>query len=844
MRRETLGVALLSAATLAFEITLTRIFAVAQWYHFAFMAVSIALLGFGASGTALTVWPAPIRAPARWLGPITLTFGLGVVGSYLVVNYLPFDSYRIAWERVQLLYLAVYYLALTVPFFCVGLVVGALLASEAVPVSRIYAANLAGSGLGSLGALAALTWLSAPGVVLVTAAVGLLAAAVFGHASRITHHAPRTVLSLPKGTTPHASRLTHHVSRLTHHVSRFTPHVSLPLAVLLTLLALNPPRLFDLRMSPYKTLSNLLRYPDTRVTFTGWNAFSRVDAVESSTIRKYPGLSFSYIGDTPRQVGITVDGDNLSPITGTANPQALAFLDALPTALPFQLVDRPRTLVVNARGGLDVLQALHQGAASVTAVEDNPLIVNLVRDRYREFSGGLYTHPRVEVAVESGRGFARRAVVGGRTFDLVIISLADSFKVVNFGAYSLTESPTYTVEGVLDFYRLLSDEGLLVITRWLQVPPSESLRAANIVITALERAGVVDPAAYLVAYRTFNTMTLVVSRRPFAPGQLAKVRAFLAANGFDLVAAPDMHPAEANRYNVLEAPLYYRAFQQLLGPQRDEFIRDHTFDITPPTDDRPFFFHYFRWRQVDMILATLGKTWQPFGGGGYLVLVLLLILAVLASVVLIILPMLLRGARVRLSAPRPSTASSSPSPARVVSLSTLVVFFALGIGYLFVEIPLIQRFVVYLGHPTLAFAAVLTAVLVFSGVGSLLAPRLPVVPVFLVVALGAIFYPMLLRPIINATLGASLPLRLGVTVISLAPLATFMGMPFPRTLSLVRAANPGLVPWAWAINGCASVLSAILAAMLAVSVGFSAVLAAAGAAYLVGLLAAVPLQRA
>ena len=833
MRRETLGVALLSAATLAFEIALTRIFAVAQWYHFAFMAVSIALLGFGASGTALTVWPALIRAPDRWLGPVTLAFGLGVVGSYLVVNYLPFDSYRIAWERVQLLYLAVYYLALTVPFFCVGLVVGALLASEAVPVSRIYAANLAGSGLGSLGALAGLTWLSTPGVVLITAAVGLLAAAVFGYAppgtSRTTHHAPRT---------------TFHVSRITFRVSRFTLYASLSLAVLLALLAPNPPRLFDLRMSPYKTLSNLLRYPDTRVTFTGWNAFSRVDAVESSTIRKYPGLSFGYAGDTPRQVGITVDGDNLNPITGTDNPQALAFLDALPTALPFQLADRPRTLVVNARGGLDVLQALHQGASSVTAVEDNPLIVGLVKDRYREFSGGLYTDPRVRVAVESGRGFARRAVAAGRTFDLVIISLADSFKVVNFGAYSLTESPTYTVEGVLDFYRLLSDEGLLVITRWLQVPPSESLRAANIVITALERAGIANPAAHLVAYRTFNTMTLVVSRRPFAPHQLAKVRDFLAANGFDLVAAPGMDPTEANRYNVLEEPLYYRAFQQLLGPQRDAFVRDHTFDITPPTDDRPFFFHYFRWRQVDMILATLGKTWQPFGGGGYLVLVLLLILAALASVVLIILPMLLRRARGRLSISRGLTAPSSPSAARSVSFSTLVVFFALGIGYLFVEIPLIQRFVVYLGHPTLAFAAVLTAVLVFSGVGSLLAPRMPLVPVFLVVALGAIFYPVLLRPVINATLGAALPLRLGVTVISLAPLATFMGMPFPRTLSLVRAVNPGLVPWAWAINGCASVLSAILAAMLAVSAGFSAVLAAAGAAYLVALLAVIPLRRA
>ena len=804
MRRTLCGVALLSAAALAFEITLTRVFAVARWYHFAFMAVSIALLGFGASGTALAVWPQLTRTPERWSRWGAFAFGVSVLGSYLVINELPFDSYRIAWERVQLLYLAAYYLSLTVPFFCAGLVVGALLAAEGAPVNRIYAANFAGSGLGSLGALAALTWFSPPGVILLTAATGLLGAAAFARSN-----APRP------------------------HVSRFTLGALL-LALVLAAPATRPPHLLALHMSPYKTLSNLLRYPDTRVTFTGWNAFSRVDAVESRTIRSYPGLSFRYTGATPRQVGITIDGDNLSPITATGDPQALAFLDALPTALPFRLVARPRTLVVNARGGLDVLQALHQGAASVTAVEDNPLVVRLVRDRYREFAGNLYGSPQVEVVVESGRGFARRAVAAGRTFDLVVISLADSFKVVNFGAYSLTENPTYTVEGMLDFYRLLSERGVLVVTRWLQVPPSESLRAAATLIAALERAGVTDAAQHLVAYRSFNTMTLLASRRPFQPAQLARVRAFLAANGFDLVAAPDMRPQEANRYNVLEEPLYYRGFQALLGPEREAFIAGYFYDIRPPTDDRPFFFHYFRWRQVHAILATFGKTWQPFGGGGYLVLVLLLILAGLASTMLILLP---------LAISRPALATLSHSPTLTTRLAVLIVFLALGIGYLFVEIPFIQGFVVFLGHPTLAFATVLVAMLVFSGVGSLLAPRVPLLPAFLILAVGATSYPALLRPILNATLGAPLAARLGVTIVSLAPLAVFMGVPFPRALALLQEVNPAWVPWAWAVNGCASVLSSILAAMVAVSAGFHVVLATAGAAYGVAMIAVIGLTR-
>ncbi|MFQ5856847.1 MAG: hypothetical protein ACE5LU_14635, partial [Anaerolineae bacterium] len=179
MRRTILGLVLLSAGTLAFEITLTRIFAVAQWYHFAFMAVSVALLGFGASGTALTLWTQPARSPQRWMRPISTAFAVAVLLSYLAVNYVPFDSYRIAWEPIQFVYLAVYYLALTAPFFFAGAVVGALLVAEAYPVNRIYAANLAGSGLGALVALVGLTWLTAPGVVLIAAALGLASAISF-----------------------------------------------------------------------------------------------------------------------------------------------------------------------------------------------------------------------------------------------------------------------------------------------------------------------------------------------------------------------------------------------------------------------------------------------------------------------------------------------------------------------------------------------------------------------------------------------------------------------------------------------------------------------------------------
>jgi hypothetical protein len=570
-------------------------------------------------------------------------------------------------------------------------------------------------------------------------------------------------------------------------------------------------------MSPYKTLSTVLRFPDTRLTSTAWNAYSRVDTVESSAIRSAPGLSFTYQGPMPRQVGLTVDGDNLTPITGET-ADAAAFTDYLPVALPYELRPGARTLIINPRGGLDVLVALRHGAGQVTVVEDNPLTVRAVRERYAEFSGELYSDPRVMLVVENGRTYARRP---GPSFNLIHLSLSDSFKVVNFGAYSLTEDYLHTVEAFQDLYRRLADEGLLVVPRWLQLPPSESLRTAAIALEALRQLGVTHPEEQLVAYRSFQTMTLLVRRGPFTKAELAAIRAFCASRGFDLVYLPDMKPEEANRHNLLQEPSYYLAFQRLLGPDAADFIANYPYDVRPLTDDRPFFFHFFRWSQVPDIIRAFGKTWQPFGGGGYLVLVILLALALAASVVLILAPLRLL----------PPVAGGSRLP-------TLVYFGALGIGFLFLEIPLMQRFILFLGHPTYSFGAVLFGILVFSGLGSYLAPRVPwPASLTALVALGAL-YPVALPAVFTPLLGQGLPLRLVVTLGLLAPLGLLMGMPFPRGIRALEREAPGLIPWAWGINGCTSVISAILATMGAVSFGLSAVLVGGCAAYLIAWLTA------
>ncbi|MFQ5885851.1 MAG: hypothetical protein ACE5II_01310 [Anaerolineae bacterium] len=781
----------ISAATLTFEIALTRIFSVAQGYHFAFMAVSLALLGFGASGTALAVFPKLLRRdlPSS-LFAYSLLFSFSLPACYLISNYIPFDSYQITWDRRQILYLAIYYLSLALPFFLAGLTIGAPLALLVGQESRIYFFNLAGSGLGCITALVSLSLVGGEGTVVLASLGGALAA-----------------LLLASGRS---------LGRIA---------ASIAVLIILLLILLRSPDYFTTKMSPYKPLSNSLRYRGAELLFRRWNAFSRVDVVESPAVHAAPGLSPSYFGPLPTQLGITTDGDNLRPLTSAASSIDLTFLDYLPVSLPYQLLSQPRVLILEPGGGLDLLVALRKGAQKVVAVQANPLVTYAVRDLYGGFAGGIFQDQRVTVVNEIGRSYLRRSDV---KFDLIQLSLSDSFRPVTSGAYSLQENYTYTEEAFMEYWKHLSPRGIFMVHRWLQIPPSEGLRAFALAVTALEGAGGVDPGQHIAALRSFSTMLLLVKRSQFTFQEIERVRDFASERQLDLVYYPGMPIEEANKIYLLEKPEYYLACQDLLrAGDKAEFYRAYPFDISPPSDDRPFFFHFFTWRQLPAILESLGKIWQPFGGSGYLVLWALLILALLASLVLIILPLsFLRGIG-----------------GRGIKGRVFLYFFLLGIGYLFVEIPLIQRFILFLGHPVYALGAVLFALLTFSGLGSLSSPRLPLGRGVLLLGATIFLYPFLLPHLFRSLLGLGLGLRLLSSILILAPLGFLMGLPFPKGIAATSRFAPGFIPWAWGINGCASVLSSILASMGALTFGFSWVLACAGGAYLVGLGVFYPLMR-
>ena len=892
------GVAALAAAALLLESTLTRLLAVAQFYHFAFLVVSLALLGFGASGTLLSLAPGLGRIPTRtllaWSG---LAFAASTGVAYAVVNLLPFDSYSIAWDRRQILYFVCYYLALTLPFLCAGLGIGAALAASPGRSHLVYAANLLGSAGGVVLAPAFMWLAGVPGAVLASVLIALLpAAGTKGRRKKEDRRAGTQARPYIAPSRAHVGRPSHAESVLTRvapplrMVFLFPSSIFLLAGVaaliVLGVLNLSGRGWLGLTLSPYKGLSYAQRYPGSVQLFGRWDAASRVDVLENAGTRLLPGLSYTYAGKPPHQLGLSVDGDSVLPLP-LDRPEEFEAAPYMPEAVAFTLRPDARTLVLEPGGGLGILQALASGPQTsasgpqtsaggagldpgereITAVTGNSLLWQASASQ----QAGPYGNESVDTVVAVPRVYLRQA---GPAYGIIFQPLTDAYRPVASGAYSLAETYTLTVESFAAVLRRLEPDGIFVVSRWLQIPPSEDLRLVATLLRALDHLGSEpadrgDPAnasapgpqalapgpQALVAYRGIQTLTALVKPAGWTAEELATVRAFVQARRYDLVWAPDILPEETNRYNRLPTPDHYEAVKTLIeSGDAGGLIDAYPYVIEPATDDRPFFFHFFRWSQTAAVLATLGRTWQPFGGSGYLILFALLALVVVLSLVLILLPLLLRR-----GAPRGGIAGY---------------FGLLGIAFMFVEIPLIQRWLLAFGHATYAFTAVVLVVLAGSSLGSLAVPRIErligrrassffLLPSGIFAPMGVSVLAMITAlaggPLIDLALGWPALLRLAALVLSLAPLAFMMGIPFPLGLAWIeRAAEaaPGpqaaasfdcapdgrsaqddarpvaaATPWAWAVNGCASVVASVAAAILALSYGFTAVLLIGALAY-------------
>ncbi|MDG4552455.1 MAG: SAM-dependent methyltransferase [Candidatus Contendobacter sp.] len=785
-----LAIALLSAAALSYEILLMRLFSIIQWHHFAYMMISVALLGYGAAGAFVTLTQRPLRA--RFTGAFAITAGLfGATAplGFLAAQNVGFNALEILWDFRQLARLALIHALLIVPFGCAATAICLSFTTFPAHIPRLYAADIIGAAMGGLGSVGLLTIMRPETALRGIAVAGLAAGA----------------LAVWRGGQRRAV-------------------VGFALAALV-ILAL-PASWTELQSSPYKELAQTLQVAGTRVVAETSSPLGVVTVVESPTapFRHAPGLSLLASAEPPPQLGLFTDGDGLTAINrfdGRWEP--LAYLDFLTSALPYHLLQRPTVLILGAGGGTDILQALALGARTVDAVELNPRVVSLVQDRFGDFSGRPYSLPGVRAHVGEARGFVEASAA---RFDLIEVALLDAFSAAAAGLHGLAESYLYTVEALEVYLDHLRPGGLLAITRWVTLPPRDALKLFATAVAALEARGVADPGTRLAMIRGWKTATLLVKNGPFTPDEIAAIQAFCAARAFDPAWYPGMTPDVANRHNILDQPYFYEGATALLSARRADFVDRYKFVIEPATDDRPYFFRFFRWNALPEILALKHRGGLSLLEWGYPVVIATLAQAVVFGLVLTLLPLGLFLRR-------------EPGAGRGAG-DVALYFTALGLAFMFVEIAFIQKFILFLNHPVYAVAVVLTAFLLFAGLGSRVAERFQAagqsrrgvrLAAGMIAGL-ALGYALALPSAFQHLRDLADGVKMGLSVLLIAPLAFAMGMPFPLGLAGVAARAPALTPWAWALNGFASVVAAVLATVLAIHWGFTTVVIVAVALYL------------
>jgi hypothetical protein len=791
VRRLFTATLLVSAGAIGYELLLMRVLSIVQWHHFAYMIISLALLGYGASGTFIAVFQRHLESRFEAaFATSALLFSITMVVCFALGQRVPFNALEIVWDPQQFVYLSLIYLVFFVPFFFAACCIGLAFTCRRADISRIYFFDLLGAGLGAVVIIGTLFVFTPQNALLWLLTLPLIAS---------------VLMALPS-----AARV---------------PLIAAQFGWLALIFSGVPQSQLGMRISEYKGLSQALEVIDSRVIDISSSPLGLLTVVESPTVpvRHAPGLSFNTRHIPPEQLAVFTDGDGLSAITRfDGKLDSLAYLADSTAALPYALLDKPDVLVLGAGGGNDVLLGLYHGASSIDAVELNRQMTELVEKTYAEFAGFIYDDPRVNAVTREARGFVAQS---NGQYDLIHIGLLDSFGASGAGVHALNESYIYTVEAIREYLEHTAPGGILAITRWLKLPPRDSLKLIATAIDALRSMGVSEPGGQLAVIRSWNTSTLLIKNGTLTAGEIDAIREFARSRSFDTAWFPGIQAHDANRFSLLDEAYLYDGATALLGDHADEFIERYKFYIAPATDDRPYYFHFFRWATLPEVIALRKVGGAALIEWGYLILIATLLQAAIAGLVLILLP-LWRGERDWPAGTVPRMGSY---------------FLLLGFAFMFVEMAFIQKFILFLSHPLYSVAVVLSAFLVFAGLGSALSERLtqkleasgrsPVAIAASAIALLTLVYIFLLPFVFQQFVGYSDVFKVATSLALIAPLAIGMGMPFPLGLKHVAKTARDFIPWAWGINGFASVMSAVLATLLAIEFGFTFVILSALALY-------------
>ena len=764
------ALAILSAGTLAFEILLLRVFSYSQWHHFASLAVALALMGFGASGATLVVLGERAK---RWggrlfSGAILLAAG-GMLLVFLLNQRLSVRPLFVFWHWPELVRLLVLDFAAFVPFYGAGLAAGQVFVRWPEATRRLYAANMLGSGLGSVGAVLLLIWMPLEAGLLLIPALLLATSALHALAP---------------------------IGRLDDSGRRKPRAPVIGWAALIGAVGLAGWMLLfplpTLHVSDFKRLAYLLDLPDAQVVRRAHGLRATATEVRSKSIRIAPGLSLQWTRVVPAQDALALDADRVVPLPrlDDSSLDRVDYLRASLGAVPYALRSGGRVAVLGIGEGLGIFQARLGGASRVTWVEPNPLIRETFASR------GLDRFADEIVSDET----ARFLKTDDRHFDLIVLD------GVAGGGDALTEDPLLTRQTLAAAFDRIAPAGYLVIPIGLHHPPRAFPKLVRLIEAGLATSGVERPADHVLAMRELRMGLVCVGRNPISIEDQAAFRAFATEWGFDLAWMPRMSREEANQFHQLTAPLYFDTARAILVGDRAPPAENDYFNQTPATDARPYFWHTIRWRALPRMISDMGRQGLAYVDWGPLMLVVALVVAAALAVVLILAPLgRIPAGHAPLTRPR-----------------VLLYFSALGLGYLLLEMAAFQRCTVLLGHPIPAAAIVFSTFLVSSGLGSLQAPEAelthPRIRPFGLVIAGWVLALVMAWSVLGRLLAMPEWVQVFILIASLAPLGWAMGQPFPWGLRQLDPL-PRMIPWAWGINGFASVLAGPLAAIISVQMG-------------------------
>jgi spermidine synthase len=793
-----------SVSVLAYEILLIRLLSIGWWHHFAYMVISLALLGFGASGMLLFLFYKHMkRTLDPWLILLAVLTALSFSLSFSFSQKTGLDPLELIWQRQAWARMFLTYLLMGIPFLLSGAIVGIILTRAGDDVHRMYALDLLGAGCGAFLIVPAFylgpPWTLLPflgGLVLIGAsALCIRVCGVFKGVGILLTTAGLILLSC---------RILPPIPAI-HHT---------------------------------KELPVTLSFPDAEVKAKRVGPQGMIHVVESSAIREVPGLSlaFSMDGESedaeiPAQKMVFLDGESLAPLTRfTGDIRELLHLDYTTMALPYHVRSPQKILVLGSGGGTDVLLALKHEADEILALEANRQVAELIEGPFASFTGNLYARPEIHLKIREARQFVHST---NDAFDLLQLSLLDSFGLAAGGLASAEESYLYTIEAFSLYLSRLSESGMVAVTRWLKLPPRDSLRVVATALEAVKRTlSTPAPEKHLLFIRSWKTSTILISRSPFTEEEIASANGFCRSRSFDMAYHAGMQEGQANLFDRLDAPYYFMGASALAGGKAQEFLDSYVFDVSPTTDDRPYFSHFFRWDKALVLFQHLKAESLPLIELGYVFIVATLFQAAVASGLFILVPLFFLAWKRPLDETRMARRRQGTVP------GTLLYFALVGLAFMIIEMALLPKFTFLLAHPIYSAALVLSSVLVFAGCGSLSVKRVEarwngflwvaMAGILLWVGFMALFGERLFAGAITWPLWARFAVALGLSGF----LAFFLGWPFPAGLRATSKHSPNLVPWAWGVNGCASVIGAVLGKLLSISLGFQWTTVLASALYL------------